>query len=178
MGVSQYLDVNEEGLVVSVSCDTCAEIRPDMFLLCPDLVFFLSGIDYLHSSKPTVVHQSISADKVLLDDLCALRLADADLHKLLADDVVFSTLKYSTAMGYLAPEYAATGRFTDKVTCTHLAWSCSRCSLGAGAYRTSAASAWSPGGWTTSSTRALEAGSRGSWWRGSRASRCYATASC
>jgi hypothetical protein len=103
-------------------------------------VFFLSGIDYLHSSKPTVVHQSISADKVLLDNLCALRLADADLHKLLADDVVFSTLKYSTAMGYLAPEYAATGRFTDKVTCTHLAWSCSRCSLGAGAYRTSAAS--------------------------------------
>jgi hypothetical protein len=77
-------------------------------------LFLSSGIDYLHSSKPPVLHQSISADKVLLDGLFAPRLAGAGLHKLLADDVVFSGLKDSAAMGYLAPEYAATGRFTDK----------------------------------------------------------------
>lgn len=41
-------------------------------------------------------------------------LSGAGLHKLLADDVVFSTLKDSAAMGYLAPEYTTTGRFTDK----------------------------------------------------------------
>ncbi|MED6167647.1 hypothetical protein PIB30_119077 [Stylosanthes scabra] len=39
---------------------------------------------------------------------------DAGLPKLLADDVVFSALKVSAAMGYLAPEYVTTGRFTEK----------------------------------------------------------------
>ncbi|AQL02280.1 uncharacterized protein LOC100272330 [Zea mays] len=75
------------------------------------------GIEYLHSkkgSKPPVVHQNISADKILLDHHLAPRLSVPGLHKLLADDVVFSALKASAAMGYLAPEYAATGRFTDK----------------------------------------------------------------
>lgn len=41
-------------------------------------------------------------------------LADSGLHKILADDVVFSTLKASAAMGYLAPEYTTTGRLTQK----------------------------------------------------------------
>lgn len=41
-------------------------------------------------------------------------IADCGLHKLLADDVVFSALKTSAAMGYLAPEYVTTGRFTEK----------------------------------------------------------------
>lgn len=39
---------------------------------------------------------------------------EAGLPKLLADDVVFSALKVSAAMGYLAPEYITTGRFTEK----------------------------------------------------------------
>ncbi|KAE9597722.1 putative protein kinase RLK-Pelle-LRR-IV family [Lupinus albus] len=39
---------------------------------------------------------------------------DAGLPKLLADDVVFSTLKISAAMGYLAPEYISTVHFTEK----------------------------------------------------------------
>lgn len=41
-------------------------------------------------------------------------LSDSGLQKLLADDVVFSTLKASAAMGYLAPEYTTTGRLTEK----------------------------------------------------------------
>lgn len=41
-------------------------------------------------------------------------LSDSGLHKLLTNDVVFSTLKASAAMGYLAPEYTTTGRFTEK----------------------------------------------------------------
>ncbi|CAO2169823.1 unnamed protein product [Urochloa humidicola] len=75
------------------------------------------GIDYLHSSKPNkppLIHQSISADKILIDHLFVPHLSGTGLHKLLADDVVFSTLKDSAAMGYLAPEYTTTGRFTDK----------------------------------------------------------------
>ncbi|KAM0825074.1 hypothetical protein ACQ4PT_069799 [Festuca glaucescens] len=75
------------------------------------------GIDYLHSSKPSkhpLVHQNISADKVLVDHVFVPRLSGSGVNKLLADDVVFSTLKGSAAMGYLAPEYTTTGRFTDK----------------------------------------------------------------
>ncbi|ESW29314.1 hypothetical protein PHAVU_002G060200 [Phaseolus vulgaris] len=75
------------------------------------------GIGYLHSneaSKPTIVHQNISVENVLLDHQFNPLIMDAGLPKLLADDVVFSALKVSAAMGYLAPEYITTGRFTEK----------------------------------------------------------------
>ncbi|KAG2729648.1 hypothetical protein I3760_01G260300 [Carya illinoinensis] len=75
------------------------------------------GIGYLHrngGNKPVIVHQNISAEKVLIDGWHNPLLSDSGLHKLLADDVVFSMLKASAAMGYLAPEYTTTGRFTEK----------------------------------------------------------------
>ncbi|KAI5439811.1 hypothetical protein KIW84_025254 [Lathyrus oleraceus] len=75
------------------------------------------GIGYLHSneaSKPTIVHQNISVENVLLDKEFNPLIMDAGLPKLLAEDVVFSALKVSAAMGYLAPEYITTGRFTEK----------------------------------------------------------------
>ncbi|KAH7664695.1 Non-specific serine/threonine protein kinase protein [Dioscorea alata] len=75
------------------------------------------GIEYLHSNrgnKPSLVHQSISAEKILIDHHFKPLLSGSGLHNLLADDVVFSTLKASAAMGYLAPEYTTIGRFTEK----------------------------------------------------------------
>ncbi|EYU30556.1 hypothetical protein ABFS82_14G146400 [Erythranthe guttata] len=75
------------------------------------------GIEYLHGSKngkPTLVHRNISAEKILIDQHYNPLLSDSGIHKLLADDIVFSTLKGSAAMGYLAPEYTTTGRFTEK----------------------------------------------------------------
>ncbi|KAK4416004.1 protein NSP-INTERACTING kinase [Sesamum alatum] len=75
------------------------------------------GIEYLHGNqknKPTLVHRNISAEKVLIDQHYNPLLSDSGVHKLLADDIVFSTLKGSAAMGYLAPEYTTTGRFTEK----------------------------------------------------------------
>ncbi|XP_022770264.1 probable leucine-rich repeat receptor-like protein kinase At5g63930 [Durio zibethinus] len=78
------------------------------------------GIGYLHGSKGStgsklaLVHQNISAEKVLIDNQFNPLLSDSGLHKLLADDIVFSTLKATAAMGYLAPEYTTTGRFTEK----------------------------------------------------------------
>ncbi|GAB4844351.1 hypothetical protein Ancab_037715 [Ancistrocladus abbreviatus] len=75
------------------------------------------GIRYLHTqqgNKAALVHQNMSAEKVLIDKQFNPLLAGSGLHKLLADDIVFSTLKASAAMGYLAPEYTTTGRFTDK----------------------------------------------------------------
>ncbi|KAJ9164082.1 hypothetical protein P3X46_023697 [Hevea brasiliensis] len=75
------------------------------------------GIAYLHGykvNKPALIHQNITAQKVLLDQRRYPLLADSGLQNLLTNDIVFSALKASAAMGYLAPEYAATGRFTDK----------------------------------------------------------------
>ncbi|KAF8379304.1 hypothetical protein HHK36_028737 [Tetracentron sinense] len=75
------------------------------------------GIDYLHShkvTKPALLHQNISSEKVLIDQQSNPLLSDSGLHKLLADDIVFSALKASAAKGYLAPEYTTTGRFTEK----------------------------------------------------------------
>lgn len=75
------------------------------------------GIAYLHGSKgnkPAMVHQNISAEKVLIDANYKPMISNSGLHKLLADDIVFSLLKATAAMGYLAPEYTTTGRFTGK----------------------------------------------------------------
>lgn len=75
------------------------------------------GIGYLHSdgeNKPAMIHQNISVEKVLINQQFNALISDSGLPKLLADDIVFSTLKTSAAMGYLAPEYITTGRFTEK----------------------------------------------------------------
>ncbi|KDP25598.1 hypothetical protein JCGZ_20754 [Jatropha curcas] len=75
------------------------------------------GIEYLHSSeanRPAIIHRRISVEKVLLDQQFNPLIADSGLPKLLADDIVFSALKISAAMGYLAPEYITTGHFTEK----------------------------------------------------------------
>ncbi|WOL18127.1 hypothetical protein Cni_G26920 [Canna indica] len=104
--LSQYLDVKDNARRV---------------LDWPTRVSIIKGIaksiHYLHSNKPnkpSIVHQSISAEKILIDQHFTPRLSGSGLHRLLADDVVFSTLKASAAMGYLAPEYMTVGRFTDK----------------------------------------------------------------
>ncbi|KAL1294571.1 hypothetical protein HN51_055344 [Arachis hypogaea] len=76
----------------------------------------VKGVAYLHAhkvKKPVLVHQNISAEKVLVDHRYNPMLADSGLHKLLTNDIVFSELKASAAKGYLAPEYATTGRFTQ-----------------------------------------------------------------
>ncbi|XP_074561572.1 uncharacterized protein LOC141817845 [Curcuma longa] len=75
------------------------------------------GLEYLHSNKPikpSLLHQNMSSTKVLIDHHFNPLLSGSGLHKLLADDVIFSSLKTSAAMGYLAPEYTVVGRFSEK----------------------------------------------------------------
>ncbi|XP_041002608.1 probable leucine-rich repeat receptor-like protein kinase At5g63930 [Juglans microcarpa x Juglans regia] len=75
------------------------------------------GVAYLHSSKGNkraLVHQNISAEHVLIDQRFNPLLSGSGLHYLLTNDVIFSALKASAAMGYLAPEYTTTGKFTEK----------------------------------------------------------------
>ncbi|GER26382.1 receptor-like protein kinase [Striga asiatica] len=72
---------------------------------------------YLHGNKhgkPTLLHRNISAEKILIDQQYKPHLSDSGIHKLLADDIIYSALKSSAAMGYLAPEYTSTGKFTEK----------------------------------------------------------------
>ncbi|XP_042470500.1 LRR receptor-like serine/threonine-protein kinase ER2 [Zingiber officinale] len=75
------------------------------------------GMEYLHSNqpnKPSLLHQNLSSTRVLIDCHFNPQISGAGLHKLLAEDVIFSCLKTSAAMGYLAPEYAVVGRFSEK----------------------------------------------------------------
>ncbi|GAV82756.1 LRR_1 domain-containing protein/Pkinase_Tyr domain-containing protein/LRRNT_2 domain-containing protein/LRR_8 domain-containing protein [Cephalotus follicularis] len=75
------------------------------------------GIQYLHSSeanRPAIIHRNISVEKIVIDQHFKPLIEDSGIYKLLADDIVFSALKTSAAMGYLAPEYVTTGRFTEK----------------------------------------------------------------
>ncbi|KAK8945146.1 putative LRR receptor-like serine/threonine-protein kinase RFK1 [Platanthera zijinensis] len=105
--LSSYLDLKEDEKDKVLDWSTRVSIA----------IGIAKGIEYLHSvraNKPSIVHQSISAEKILIDQDFAPKISAAGLHRLLADDVVFSTLKASAAMGYLAPEYTTTGRFTEK----------------------------------------------------------------
>lgn len=77
----------------------------------------MSGIAYLHRQevdKPAMVHKNISVEKILIDHQFNALISNTGISGLLADDIIFSSLKTSAAMGYLAPEYITIGRFTEK----------------------------------------------------------------
>lgn len=104
--LSQYLDL-EDGSIQVLDWSTRVSIIKGI----------AEGIGYLDNgegSKPAVVHQNISVEKILIDQQLNPLIMDSGLPKLLADDVIYSALKTSAAMGYMAPEYITTGRFTEK----------------------------------------------------------------
>ncbi|KAK9277790.1 hypothetical protein L1049_007337 [Liquidambar formosana] len=104
--LSQYLDV-EDGSSRVLDWSTRVSVINGI----------AKGIRYLHSNeanKPAIVHRNISAEKILIDQQFNPLISDSGLSKLLADDIVFSALKVSAALGYLPPEYITTGRFTEK----------------------------------------------------------------
>ncbi|KAL6615040.1 hypothetical protein ACP70R_037310 [Stipagrostis hirtigluma subsp. patula] len=111
--LSQFLDVDDGATAGAGSGGRVLEWSTRMSIIKG----IARGIEYLHStrpSKPPLVHQNISADKILLDNAYKPLISGCGLHKLLVDDLVFSTLKASAAMGYLAPEYTTVGRFSEK----------------------------------------------------------------
>ncbi|KAI3453576.1 hypothetical protein Pfo_010239 [Paulownia fortunei] len=104
--LSQYLDTEGESSIVLDWPTRISIIRG-----------IAKGIQYLHSSetdKPPIIHQNISVEKVLMDQHFKPLILDSGLLRLLADDVVYSALKVSAALGYMAPEYITTGHFTEK----------------------------------------------------------------
>ncbi|EPS61496.1 hypothetical protein M569_13300 [Genlisea aurea] len=91
----------------------------DRVLEWPTRVSIIQGIakEYLHRDvpeKPRIVHKNISAEKVVLDENWNPLILDSGLRKILADDVVYSAIKVSAALGYMSPEYITTGKFTEK----------------------------------------------------------------
>ncbi|XP_076918252.1 uncharacterized protein LOC143578622 [Bidens hawaiensis] len=106
--LSEYLDVE---------CET----RTTHVLDWPKRVSIINGIAeglaYLHRNdpeNPAMIHRNISVEKILLDRQCNPLITNAGLLKLLTDDIMYSALKVSAALGYMAPEYITTGKFTEK----------------------------------------------------------------
>ncbi|PIN05733.1 Serine/threonine protein kinase [Handroanthus impetiginosus] len=100
--LSTYFDADEDG-------STNILDWPTRFSIIHGIA---RGIEYLHSNE--IIHQNISVEKVALDQQLKPLILDSGLLKLLADDVVYSALKVSAGLGYMAPEYITTGRFTEK----------------------------------------------------------------
>ncbi|XP_058192235.1 receptor-like protein kinase FERONIA [Rhododendron vialii] len=75
-----------------------------------------AGLEYLHMYiKPRIIHRGLNPAKVLLDDDMEARIADFGLAKAVPDhDTHVTTSNVAGTLGYIAPEYHQTMKFTDK----------------------------------------------------------------
>ncbi|XP_054800774.1 putative serine/threonine-protein kinase [Prosopis cineraria] len=73
------------------------------------------GLAYLHEEiRPYIVHRDIKARNILLDRRLRPKLSDFGLAKLLRDDKSYVSTQVAGTLGYLAPEYASSGKVTRK----------------------------------------------------------------
>lgn len=74
------------------------------------------GLAYLHYGiKPAIYHRDIKATNILLDLDMKARVSDFGLAKQNAEGQSHLTTRVAGTHGYLAPEYALYGHFTEKV---------------------------------------------------------------
>jgi hypothetical protein len=75
-----------------------------------------SGLEYLHvSHNPRIIHRDLKPANVLLDDDMEARIADFGLAKAMLDaQTHITTSNVAGTVGYIAPEYHQTLKFTDK----------------------------------------------------------------
>ncbi|KAF4382193.1 hypothetical protein CsatB_016962 [Cannabis sativa] len=71
------------------------------------------GLSYLHE-EPRIVHRDIKASNILLDKNFTPKLGDFGLSKILRENSSHISTRVAGTMGYLAPEYAISGRLTRK----------------------------------------------------------------
>ncbi|CAM8890415.1 unnamed protein product [Rhodiola kirilowii] len=74
------------------------------------------GVEYLHSlARESFIHRDLKPSNILLGDDMRAKVADFGLVKSSPDGKYSMETKLAGTFGYLAPEYAATGRVTTKV---------------------------------------------------------------
>ncbi|GMQ11144.1 hypothetical protein CsSME_00053899 [Camellia sinensis var. sinensis] len=74
------------------------------------------GVEYLHSlAQQSFIHRDLKPSNILLGDDMRAKVADFGLVKNASDGEDSFETRLAGTFGYLAPEYAATGRVTTKV---------------------------------------------------------------
>ncbi|XP_051178012.1 proline-rich receptor-like protein kinase PERK4 isoform X3 [Lolium perenne] len=73
------------------------------------------GLAYLHEDcQPRIIHRDIKSANILLDNNFEAMVADFGLAKLASDNNTHVSTRVMGTFGYLAPEYASSGRLTEK----------------------------------------------------------------